>query len=77
MEAAIVRNVRRHRVGVEFLRFQHSGRERLQPFIRALLLGRRSGAFPAEIKPPPVVEAAEVSDANSGTAMRAPPERNQ
>jgi hypothetical protein len=39
LEAAIVRAVRTNRVGVEFLRFQHQDRERLQIFIRRFLNG--------------------------------------
>ena len=42
VEAALVRNVRQDYVGVEFLRFQPTERERLQLFIRGLLLGRRT-----------------------------------
>jgi hypothetical protein len=38
---AVVRNVRQDHVGVEFLRFQHADKERLQLFIRDLL-GRRA-----------------------------------
>jgi PilZ domain len=40
VDAAIVRNVRSGAVGVEFIQWQHSERERLQLFIRALLIGR-------------------------------------
>lgn len=36
IEAAVVRNVRQGRVGVEFLRVQRAERERLQLFIRGL-----------------------------------------
>jgi hypothetical protein len=38
--AAVVRNVRLGAVGVEFLEWQQSERERLQLFIRGLLIGR-------------------------------------
>lgn len=40
VEAAVVRNVKGDRVGVEFLRFQQNERERLRHFIRGLVLGR-------------------------------------
>jgi PilZ domain len=40
VDAAIVRNVRSGAVGVEFIQWQHSERERLQLFIRGLLIGR-------------------------------------
>ena len=40
VEAAVVRNVKGDRVGVEFLRFQQNDRERLRHFIRGLVLGR-------------------------------------
>jgi hypothetical protein len=40
VDAAIVRNVRSGSVGVEFLQWQQSERERLQLFIRGLLIGR-------------------------------------
>lgn len=39
VEAAVVRAVRTDRIGVEFLRFQHQDRERLQIFIRRFLNG--------------------------------------
>ena len=39
LEAAIVRAVRANRMGVEFLRFQHQDRERLQVFMRRFLSG--------------------------------------
>jgi PilZ domain len=42
VEAAIVRSARPGRVGVEFLRIENGERERLQRFIRALILGRWS-----------------------------------
>jgi hypothetical protein len=38
---AVVRNIRQQYVGVEFLRFQHTDKERLQLFVRDLL-GRRA-----------------------------------
>jgi hypothetical protein len=40
VDAAVVRNVRSGAVGVEFLQWQQSERERLQLFIRGLLIGR-------------------------------------
>jgi hypothetical protein len=39
VEAALVRDVNRNRIGIEFLRFQYHDRERLQIFIRRLLNG--------------------------------------
>ena len=42
VEAAIVRSVRPGRAGVEFLRIEHGQRERLQRFIRGLIVGRPS-----------------------------------
>jgi len=39
VEAAVVRSVQRNRVGLEFLHFERGERERLQLFIRGLLLG--------------------------------------
>lgn len=40
VDAVVVRNVRSGAVGVEFLQWQKSERERLQLFIRGLLIGR-------------------------------------
>ena len=40
VEAAVVRSVSDGRTGVEFLRVEHSERERLQRFIRGLRFGR-------------------------------------
>lgn len=40
VDAVVVRNVRSGAVGVEFLQWQQSERERLQLFIRGLLIGR-------------------------------------
>lgn len=42
IEAALVRNVGSGRVGVEFLRWQESERERLQLFVRGMLIGRQN-----------------------------------
>jgi c-di-GMP-binding flagellar brake protein YcgR len=41
---AVVRNVRQDYVGVEFLRFQQAGKERLQHFVRFLLMRRAAEA---------------------------------
>lgn len=40
VDAAMVRNVRSGAAGVEFLQWQQSERERLQLFVRGLLIGR-------------------------------------
>jgi hypothetical protein len=40
VDAAVVRNVRSGAVGVEFIQWQQNERERLQLFIRGLLIGR-------------------------------------
>jgi hypothetical protein len=42
VEAVIIRTLRSGRVGVEFLQFENGERERLQRFIRGLLIGRWS-----------------------------------
>lgn len=42
VEAAIVRSIRLNRAGVEFLQFENGERERLQRFIRGLILDRWS-----------------------------------
>jgi hypothetical protein len=42
VEAAVVRSVRSGRAGVEFLQFESRERERLQRFIRGLILDRWS-----------------------------------
>ena len=42
VEAVIIRTLRAGRVGVEFVQFENGERERLQRFIRGLLLGRWS-----------------------------------
>jgi hypothetical protein len=42
VEAAIVRSIRSGRAGVEFLQFENGERERLQHFIRGLILDRWS-----------------------------------
>ena len=43
LDAAVVRYVRGSTVGVEFLQWQHQERERLQLFVRGLLIGSRDG----------------------------------
>jgi hypothetical protein len=40
VDAAVVRNIRSGAAGVEFLQWQQSERDRLQLFIRGLLIGR-------------------------------------
>jgi len=40
VEAAVVRTVRKDHIGIEFLRFEQKDRERLQLFIRGLLLSQ-------------------------------------
>ncbi len=40
VDAAVVRNLSRGSAGVEFLRWQESERERLQLFVRGMLIGR-------------------------------------
>lgn len=42
VEAAVVRSIRSGRAGVEFLQFENGERERLQRFIRGLILDRWS-----------------------------------
>ena len=44
VDAARVRNVKAGRVGVEFIRWHASERERLELFVRGLLIGRQSPA---------------------------------
>jgi len=51
VEAAVVRDVGQTIVGVEFLRWQRSERERLQQLIRGLLIGRRVEGEPPS-RPP-------------------------
>ena len=45
---AVVRNVRQGHVGVEFLRFQQAGKERLQHFVRFLLVRRAAQTHRSE-----------------------------
>jgi c-di-GMP-binding flagellar brake protein YcgR len=42
VEAVIIRTLRAGRVGVEFVQFENGERERLQRFIRGLIIGRWS-----------------------------------
>jgi hypothetical protein len=42
VQAAVVRDVRRNRIGVEFLQVKKTERDRLRDFIRKLLLGRQT-----------------------------------
>lgn len=51
VDAAVVRNVYQGRAGVEFLRWQASERERLQLFIRGLLIGRGGELDPLVSRP--------------------------
>ncbi len=44
INAAVVRSVRSNSLGIEFLKFQDNDRERLQLFIRGLLVGRPAAA---------------------------------
>jgi hypothetical protein len=52
VDAAIVRDVRAGAAGVEFLQWQQSERDRLQLFIRGLLIGRGVDAHPPETSSP-------------------------
>jgi hypothetical protein len=51
VDAAVVRNVQPGRAGVEFLRWQASERERLQLFVRGLLIGRGAQLDPLVRRP--------------------------
>ncbi len=46
VEAAVVRNSGTRRVGVDFLRWQESERERLQLFVRGMLIGSHTPPAP-------------------------------
>lgn len=46
VDAAVVRSVRTGGVGVEFLQWQQSERERLQLFVRGMLIGRGAESSP-------------------------------
>jgi hypothetical protein len=49
VDAALVRNAHPGSAGVEFLRWQETERERLQHFIRGLLIGRGAESKPAAV----------------------------
>ena len=51
VDAAVVRNVYQGSAGVEFLRWQASERERLQLFVRGLLIGRGAELEPLVSRP--------------------------
>jgi hypothetical protein len=51
VDAAVVRNVYQGSAGVEFLRWQASERERLQLFVRGLLIGRGEELEPLVTRP--------------------------
>jgi len=49
VDAAVVRNVQTGNAGVEFLRWQETERERLQHFIKGLLIGRGAESRPSAL----------------------------
>ena len=51
VEAAVVRNIYQGSAGVEFLRWQGGERERLQLFVRGLLIGRGAELDPLVSRP--------------------------
>ena len=55
VDAGAVRNVREGIIGVEFLLWQQSERERLQLFVRGLLIGRGAESDPIANPPEPLV----------------------
>jgi hypothetical protein len=55
VDAGVVRNVRAGTVGVEFLRWQHSERERLQLFVRGLLIDRGAELEPLVARPESII----------------------
>lgn len=55
VDAGVVRNVRDGVIGVEFLLWQQSERERLQLFVRGLLIGRGVDLDPLVNRPEPLV----------------------
>jgi len=55
VDAAMVRNVRASSVGVEFLQWQQSERERLQLFVRGLLIGQGIALEPLSTGPEPLL----------------------
>jgi PilZ domain-containing protein len=55
VDAAVVRNVYQGSAGVEFLRWQASERERLQLFVRGLLIGRGAKLDPLVNRAEPLI----------------------
>jgi PilZ domain-containing protein len=55
VDGAIVRNVRAGIVGVEFMQWQQSERERLQLFVRGLLIGQGVDLEPLVSRPEPLL----------------------
>jgi hypothetical protein len=55
VDAGVVRNVRDGVIGVEFLLWQQSERERLQLFVRGLLIGRGVNLDPVDNHPEPLL----------------------
>jgi PilZ domain-containing protein len=55
VDAAVVRNVQRGSAGVEFLRWQASERERLQLFVRGLLIDRGAELEPLVSRPESII----------------------
>jgi hypothetical protein len=55
IDAAMVRNMRAGIVGVEFMLWQQSERERLQLFVRGLLIGRGVDLDPLVSRPEPLL----------------------
>ena len=55
VDAGVVRNVRDGVIGVEFLLWQQSERERLQLFVRGLLIGRGVDLDPVANHPEPLL----------------------
>jgi hypothetical protein len=55
VDAAMVRNMRAGTVGVEFMLWQQSERERLQLFVRGLLIGRGVDLDPLVSRPEPLL----------------------
>ena len=55
IDAAMARNMRAGTVGVEFMLWQQSERERLQLFVRGLLIGRGVDLEPLVSRPEPLL----------------------
>ena len=55
IDAAMVRNARAGTIGLEFLLWQQSERERLQQFVRGLLIGRGVELEPLVSRPEPLL----------------------